>query len=108
MKAEHTKGLLERNAIKGWELWIGADYHIADVHGQLGVRRANALRMITCWNSHEKLLKACRAAQRFLDDLYNDYTPAPIEPNSNSGLDWDTRYLLQDAIAEATKGSEQC
>jgi len=61
MKAEHTKGLLERNAIKGWELWIGADYHIADVHGQLDIRRANALRMITCWNSHDKLLEACKA-----------------------------------------------
>ena len=60
MKAEHTKGKLERNFIKGWELWIGADYHIADVHGQLETRRANALHIVQCWNNHEALLAALK------------------------------------------------
>ena len=60
MSAEHTPGELERNEIKGWELWIGANYHIADVHGQLYARRANALHLCRCWNSHDALLEACK------------------------------------------------
>jgi len=90
MKAEHTKGLLERNAIKGWELWIGADYHIADVHGQLDIRRANALRMITCWNSHDKLLEVCTLL-KFLTIC------------GRAELDTEEHSLLDAAIAEAEK-----
>jgi len=70
MSAEHTPGELERNEIKGWELWIGANYHIADVHGQLYARRANALHLCRCWNSHDALLEACMDMTSFLNGLH--------------------------------------
>lgn len=49
------------------------------------------------------LLAACKAAQRFLDDLEPIAIDNNIEPNSNSGLDWDTRFIIQDAIAKANQ-----
>lgn len=52
---EHSKGKLEQGSISPWELWIGADNHIADVHGVLDIRRANAARLTTCWNEHDTL-----------------------------------------------------
>jgi len=66
MEAKHTQGKLERNSIKGWELWIGADYHIADVHGNIDSRRANALHIVNCWNSHDALLVNLRKANKEL------------------------------------------
>ena len=65
-ESKHMPGKLERNSIRGWELWIGADYHIADVHGQLESRRANAKHLVKCWNSHDALLDACKAAEIML------------------------------------------
>lgn len=50
---ERTKGKIEHNDIKGWELWIGADYHIADVHGKALSRHANVEHIINCWNAFE-------------------------------------------------------
>ena len=63
MSEKHTPGKLERNSIRGWELWVGADYHIADVHGNIDSRRANALHIVKCWNSHDALLEACKFAK---------------------------------------------
>lgn len=54
-------------------------------------------------SEREDLLTACKAAQRFLDDLEPIAIDNNIEPNSNSGLDWDTRFIIQDAIAKANQ-----
>lgn len=60
---EHKKGKLERGTRRDWELWIGADYHIADVRGEREIRNIHAERFVKCWNSHDKLLEACRFAE---------------------------------------------
>ncbi len=56
---EHTKGELKQGHVTPWELWIGADRHIADVHGHQFIRQANAARLVKCWNCHDELLDAC-------------------------------------------------
>lgn len=46
------------------------------------------------------MLAALRRAQRFIDDLKENYPEIP--QNSDSGMDWDTAMAIQDAIAKAT------
>lgn len=90
-ESKHTPGKLEKGSIKGWELWIGVDHHIADVHGQLDKRRANAERLVKCWNSHDDLLKACEAVQVGLCHILQRDKP-----------DW--LKQVDDAISKAEKG----
>ena len=52
-------------------------------------------------NNKQELLNACKKALQFVKKLEKNYTPYPIEPNSNSGLNWDIRYILRDAIKNA-------
>ena len=51
----HTKGKLEQCDYTQRELWIGADYHIATVHGNQTFREANAQRLVKCWNEYGSL-----------------------------------------------------
>ncbi len=51
----HTKGKLEQCDYTQRELWIGADYHIATVHGNQTFREANAQRLVKCWNKYDSL-----------------------------------------------------
>ncbi len=50
---ERSKGKIECGHVRPWEIWIGADTHIADVHGTQDVRRANAAHFVKCWNAFE-------------------------------------------------------
>lgn len=68
-EGNHTPGKLESNGIRGWELWIGADHHIADVHGQQSVRQANAKRMILCWNSYDQDQETIKDLMKAGEDL---------------------------------------
>ena len=54
--SEFTKGKWELNDIRPWEVWVGADIHIADVHGNQEVRRANANLI----SAAPDLLTACK------------------------------------------------
>lgn len=75
----HTKGKLEIGTICSWEIWVGADIHIADVHGNLPTRHANTKHLIKCWNEYDtlkakeacrdELLAACEAGLDILDLL---------------------------------------
>ena len=60
---EHTKDDWTIGPMCDWEIWDG-DIHIADVHGSLPARNANARRICQCVNSHDKLLEACEAAHK--------------------------------------------
>ncbi len=51
-----TKGKWEQSHIRPWEIWVGADIHIADVYGKQETRQSNA-RLIA---SAPKLLDACK------------------------------------------------
>lgn len=52
--SEYTKGKMELNDIRPWEIWVGADIHIADVHGNHEARRANAKEIVRRWNAFEE------------------------------------------------------
>ncbi len=65
---EHTKGNWELGHVSPWEIWVGADIHIADVHGTQEVRQANAHLISAAPN----LLKACKEIQEGPDEHCNE------------------------------------
>lgn len=77
---EHTEGKLEHGHIYDWELWIGADYHIADVHGNLSTRHANATELVRRWNAFEEggivsdLIEACDESRALLSHGVGQHT----------------------------------
>ncbi len=98
---EHSKGKLEIGSICDWELWIGANHHIADVHGNLPTRHANAERLVHCWNSHDDLLDALEKAEWVgMNDTAKFRCPVCMESKEN-GHRYDCK--TKQAIAKANK-----
>lgn len=54
----HTSGKWELSEVQPWEIWVGADKHIASVHGQQEIRSANAKHICKCVNGRDELVKA--------------------------------------------------
>lgn len=107
METKHTLGPWEAKLGPDGDSWdiIGGDglpvAEITPPHGchQTPRTREKNARLIA---AAPDLLKVVGQALRFLDDLYNNYTPHIIPPNSDSGLDWDVRGNLREAIYKAT------
>lgn len=83
---EYTKGKLELNDIRPWEIWVGADIHIADVHGNHETRRANARELVRRWNAFEEgglveeAIEACKETQKLFAFIAENYKSAPRFP----------------------------
>jgi hypothetical protein len=68
------------------------------------VQKANANRLVQCWNSHDDLLEACKEASKAIQSLY-----AGAEVSAGSDSDNALRYCLsqiQAAIAKAEGGEK--
>lgn len=61
---KHTPTPWAQHDIYPWEIWHGADYHIADVHGREEIRKANADHIVHCVNLHDELIEALEKLAR--------------------------------------------
>lgn len=62
---------------------------------------ANAALIVRAVNSHAGLVEALKRAKKFFKALERGYTPTPIPPNSDSGLDWDAPLAVIAALRAA-------
>ena len=85
----YTKGKWELGHVSPWEIWVGADIHIADVHGKQEVRQANAHLIAAA----PDLLEACKFAA--------ECAKGPIEGMSVNEAAIEVREVLAAAIAKA-------
>ena len=100
-----TKGKWELSEIQPWEIWVGADKHIASVHGQQEARSANAQRICVAVNNFDEMyalikqLEGCVEEARELLKIDN--------PESVFLEDWERMLKRADRLKQALANAER-
>ena len=100
-KGRHTPGPLQVREVHGCLYVCDAD---GNSLANLGGADPRAKSDATLYAASPDLLEALRDALRFIAYVRENYTPNPIPPNSDSGLDWDVEGRARAVMAKMEGG----